>query len=198
MLYPELFAFLIAGLVLSLGIIFYLKRSGDGLKPLTPPKTNRPDLAKVLEKTRKIFLKVYRERISNFTEVAKAHRAGEFHMFYDFSWDKEFSHFDKTKLIFQGKSKASSSSDTGDLNSAKESLQLVKQKIENVSQSDWNAENLKNILWDWSATIGRGQILHPLRTLLSLREKSPDPFTIMEIIGKVETLRRLEKALDLS
>lgn len=146
---------------------------------------NRIAIEKNFEKNKKIFLKIYRERISNFTEVAKAYRAGEFHMFYDFSWEKEFSNFDLNKICFKGQT----------LDEAKKNLQLVKEKIENISDSDWNAENLKKEIWDWSATIGRGQILHPLRTLLSLREKSPDPFTIMEIIGKKESLERIEKVL---
>ena len=41
---------------------------------------------------------------------------------------------------------------------------------------------------------GRGQVLWPLRYSLSGRDKSPDPFQIAGILGKNETLRRIEAA----
>jgi glutamyl/glutaminyl-tRNA synthetase len=78
----------------------------------------------------------------------------------------------------------------------KQSLEKVKAKIENIEVENWNAEFLKNLLWDWSGEIGRGQVLHPLRTLLSLKDKSPDPFVICEILGKEESLKRLRHAYD--
>jgi Anticodon binding domain len=40
----------------------------------------------------------------------------------------------------------------------------------------------------------RGEILHPVRYALSGLEKSPDPFIIASIIGKNETLSRLQNA----
>jgi glutamyl-tRNA synthetase len=141
----------------------------------------RIGLEKHMDKTKKIFLSVYRERISNFTEVAKAHRSGEFHMFYDFSWDKEFKSFDLSKICFKGQN----------MEETKNNLRKIIEKVEKIPEEDWTTENLKKEIWDWSAIVGRGQVLHPLRTTLSLREKSPDPFTIMGIVGKAETLRRL-------
>ena len=41
----------------------------------------------------------------------------------------------------------------------------------------------------------RGELLHPIRFALSGLDKSPDPFTIAEILGKNETLSRLQKAI---
>jgi hypothetical protein len=41
----------------------------------------------------------------------------------------------------------------------------------------------------------RGELLHPIRYALSGRDKSPDPFVIASIIGKNETLSRLQKAI---
>ncbi len=41
----------------------------------------------------------------------------------------------------------------------------------------------------------KGEVLHPVRMALSGRDKSPDPFTIASIIGKNETISRLQKAL---
>lgn len=41
----------------------------------------------------------------------------------------------------------------------------------------------------------RGELLHPVRFALSGLDKSPDPFIIAEILGKNETLSRLQKAI---
>ena len=44
--------------------------------------------------------------------------------------------------------------------------------------------------------VGKGELLWPLRVALSGRERSPDPFTIAFIIGRVETLDRIRLACD--
>ena len=43
---------------------------------------------------------------------------------------------------------------------------------------------------------GKGSVLWPLRSALSGRERSPDPFEIAEILGKHETLARIQRAID--
>lgn len=151
------------------------------------PTDSREVIDKDFEKFKKITLKVYRERISKFKEVYEAVMNGENDMFHNFSYDNDLKTFDLNKICFKNKERVQS------LDEAKANLKLVLAKLEELLlvQSAWTVENLKNELWDWSATIGRGQILHPLRMVMSLKEKSPDPFTIMEIIGKDESLRRL-------
>ncbi len=134
-------------------------------------------------KLRKIILKVIRERISKFSEAVTMTNSGEFYMFFGEMYKKDLATFDMNKICFKGQS----------LEEAKENLKKVLEKIQNVD--DWTADNLKKDIWDWSATIGRGQILHPLRMIMSLRDKSPDPFTIMEIIGKEESLARISAAM---
>jgi len=42
---------------------------------------------------------------------------------------------------------------------------------------------------------GRGAVLWPLRYALSGAERSPDPFTLISILGKEEALSRVEKAI---
>ena len=41
---------------------------------------------------------------------------------------------------------------------------------------------------------GNGDTLWPLRVALSGREKSPGPFEIMSVLGKMKVIRRLEAA----
>ncbi len=142
-----------------------------------------------LETNKKVFLKVLRDRVSKASEVPTAYRAGEVNMFFKYLYDQDFKSFDMNLICFKNKESVQT------LAQAKENLKLVKEKIENIADADWTTENLKSAIWDWSAAVGRGQVLHPLRMVMSLKEKSPDPFTIMEIVGKVESLRRLENVL---
>lgn len=62
---------------------------------------------------------------------------------------------------------------------------------------EWTAESIKNTLWDYATEVGRGNVLWPLRTCLTGREKSPDPFTVAHILGKTETLSRIDTAINL-
>ena len=63
-----------------------------------------------------------------------------------------------------------------------------------IEAEDFNAEKIKNSVWDYAQKEGKGEVLWPLRFSLSGLEKSPDPFIIAEILGKEETLKRLEIA----
>jgi len=44
---------------------------------------------------------------------------------------------------------------------------------------------------------GRGAILWPLRYALSGQERSPDPFTLISILGSAESISRIKKAIEL-
>ena len=57
--------------------------------------------------------------------------------------------------------------------------------------------SIKNAIWGYAEKEGRGNVLWPMRYALSGQEKSPDPFTLAEILGKDETVHRLKKATNL-
>lgn len=84
-----------------------------------------------------------------------------------------------------------------DAKTAKEKLQVAKEKIESLSDSDFEAKKLEEILLAWvdEHTLGRGETLWPLRVALTGREKSPSPFEVAAVLGKTETLRRIEVGL---
>jgi len=42
---------------------------------------------------------------------------------------------------------------------------------------------------------GRGSVLWPIRYALTGLDVSPDPFTILHILGKEKSLKRLERAI---
>ena len=60
----------------------------------------------------------------------------------------------------------------------------------------FTAAQLKDIIWPYATSQGRGAVLWPLRVALSGKDKSPDPFTIMGIIGKERALARIASALE--
>jgi glutamyl/glutaminyl-tRNA synthetase len=59
----------------------------------------------------------------------------------------------------------------------------------------FNSATIKTAIWEYAEKEGRGNVLWPMRYTLSGQEKSPDPFTLAEILGKEETLSRLKKAI---
>lgn len=70
--------------------------------------------------------------------------------------------------------------------------------IEKLSQlSDFSKESVKETVWPLAEEKGKGNILWPMRFALSGKDKSPDPFTMSEILGKEETLKRLSFAYEL-
>jgi glutamyl-tRNA synthetase len=63
-----------------------------------------------------------------------------------------------------------------------------------------SAEEVKTALMPYADTIGkeqggRGAVLWPLRYALSGAEKSPDPFTLISILGKDESISRIKAAI---
>jgi len=63
-------------------------------------------------------------------------------------------------------------------------------------KSGANKEEIKEAIWDYTEKKGRGEVLWPLRFALSGRDKSPDPFTLFYILGKEESLKRIQNALN--
>lgn len=55
---------------------------------------------------------------------------------------------------------------------------------------------IKEHVWPYADANDRGAVLWPLRVALSGREKSPDPFTLLYILGREASLRRILNARD--
>lgn len=66
--------------------------------------------------------------------------------------------------------------------------------LKKIDAREFTAEEVKNAVWDYATEWGRGAVLWPMRYALSGKEKSPDPFTLAEIFGKEETLKRIAHA----
>lgn len=64
---------------------------------------------------------------------------------------------------------------------------------------DWKVKSLETALKEWIAShgYGNGDVLWPLRVALTGREASPGPFEMMSLLGKEETIKRLQHAQSL-
>lgn len=69
-------------------------------------------------------------------------------------------------------------------------IALLEAKNEPISP-----EIAKDTLMPYADQEGRAEVLWPLRYALSGQERSPDPFTLIGILGKEETLQRIRAAL---
>lgn len=66
--------------------------------------------------------------------------------------------------------------------------------LEAVPETDFTPENIKAAIWDFATEKGRGEVLWPMRVALTGLPKSLDPFTVAYLLGKTETLARLQTA----
>ncbi len=88
------------------------------------------------------------------------------------------------------------------LKGAKADASAVKANLEHtrslLAETDaFTAQGVKDAIFDYATAQGRASVLWPMRVALSGKEKSPDPFTLGELLGKERTLERIEKALQL-
>ena len=127
-----------------------------------------------------IIFSVIRERITHFGELIQMDKDGEFDYFFD------APEITDEQIIFKD----------GTAEESKKYIKEIIKKILNISIPRWNADNIKEVLWDWSGEVGRGKVLHPMRITLSGAQRSPDPFLLAEILGKEETIKRLEKIIN--
>jgi glutamyl/glutaminyl-tRNA synthetase len=78
------------------------------------------------------------------------------------------------------------------------SLKVSFNTIFQISDADFNQKNLEKILLkeaERAKNKDKGRLLWPLRVALTGLEASPGPFEILEILGKKESLKRIEAAI---
>jgi glutamyl/glutaminyl-tRNA synthetase len=122
---------------------------------------------------------VIRERITTRSEFATMAEAGE----YDFAFAAPT--YDTELLRWKN--------DT-DVKAGHARLQNAVTILETADFS--SPDTIKAALMPYAETVGKGELFWPLRTALSGRAQSPDPFTIAHIIGRGETISRLQTACD--
>lgn len=122
-----------------------------------------------------------RERIQTFGELKELDETGEY------SFYARAPRYETGKLLWKG---------TENAPDTVRRLTHVRDALKNIGSADWHDVKIKEVLWPYAESEGRGQVLWPLRYSLSGRDKSPDPFVIASIIGKNETLTRITHAVE--
>jgi glutamyl-tRNA synthetase len=119
-----------------------------------------------------------KERAQTLKEAAEV-LASEFEFLKGVSYEPEL-------LLNKGKISAADAS---------KHLRAVSDALEGIEDESFTAARVKDAIFPYADKEGRGAVLWPLRTALSGRDKSPDPFTIAGLIGKRESLERIARAL---
>ncbi len=120
------------------------------------------------------------ERIYKWSDVKNMVETGEL----DFVANAP--EYDKSKLVYKNT----------DPQKISENIKSAIKIIENIPEENFSVDEIKNALMLLAEMLpSRGELLHPIRYALSGKDKSPDPFIIASIIGKNETLSRLQKAI---
>ncbi|MFA6554050.1 MAG: glutamate--tRNA ligase [Candidatus Paceibacterota bacterium] len=124
---------------------------------------------------------ILREKISVLGEISKLFELGG-----ELNFIKEISDYKTDMLLWK---KNPSREEAG------KHLTKVRELIDEVKPNNFTVENIKNALWGYAEEKGKGDVLWPLRVALTGQEKSPDPFTSAFILGKEETLKRIDGAI---
>ncbi|MFN4181155.1 MAG: hypothetical protein ACK4FA_00455, partial [Candidatus Paceibacteria bacterium] len=83
-----------------------------------------------------------------------------------------------------------------DMKQIKFHIEEARRLLENIDEADFSYEKIKEVLMHYADTLpSRGELLHPVRFALSGQDRSPDPFIIATVLGKNETIKRLQKVL---
>jgi glutamyl/glutaminyl-tRNA synthetase len=122
-----------------------------------------------------------RNRAQTLGEASEALRAGEF------SFMEPAVSVDPL-LLLQG-AKA-------DATAVKANLTKVMELLNDMPEA-FAAEAAKEKIFPYATEVGRAGVLWPLRVALSGKEKSPDPFTLLALLGKTKSIERIERALQI-
>lgn len=129
----------------------------------------------------KKLLPVLKDKISSFTEIGEMFGSNGELRFVNVLTDY------KPEMLLWKKNP--------DKNAAKSHLEELKKLVTAVAEEKFNALEIKGAVWSYAESKGRGDVLWPLRVALTGQEKSPDPFISAEMLGKDESIKRIEKAI---
>ncbi len=126
------------------------------------------------------IIPLLKERVETLKEAADAVASDEFSFMADTIETPSLT------LLLQG-AKA-------DAAAVKEHLQKVADILTSMLPTECTAEKAKEALFPYATEVGRSAVLWPLRVALSGKEKSPDPFTLLGLLGQDRALARIAAA----
>ena len=136
---------------------------------------NSASVEKKSEDYLKKVLTIERDRLSKLSEVGECNKF----FFGDIEYDKELL---KWKEM------------SGD--DIKKSLEKSLDVLTNISDNDWTLQNIEKTLLEIAGD-KKGDLLWPLRVALTGEKKSPSPFEVAWVLGKEESLKRINEAINI-
>ena len=126
------------------------------------------------------LISVLRERTNVSSEITRDMEAGE----YDFAFVAP--HPDPALIKWKNDA------------TPREALSRLQRLAEMVARIPEGAspDEVKSYIWDYASEVGKGEVLWPLRVALTGKERSPDPFTVISVIGSGEAYKRIKTACD--
>ena len=129
--------------------------------------------------TIKQIVSLYQERLKKLSEIAE---------FADFFF-VDAQHLQYAKELLQWKQATDEQT--------KENLQKVYELVDGVGESEWNKEKLDQVIMPEAEKLqNRGFMLWPMRVALTGKKASAGPFEVAEVLGKPQTLNRLQSAIE--
>ncbi len=161
----------------------YIKlQSGD--EQIIYIKKYLPEIEKysdeLLEKLRPVLI----DRINYYGELKAMHESGELDYYLNAPVFDGTTEEKKAEKIIWKKS---------DKEKTKENLIEVKDILK--KNENLNLEDIWKEIYSLAEIKGKGDVLWPLRYSLSGKEKSPDPKTLLTILGIKESVKRIENAI---
>jgi len=134
--------------------------------------------------TFKRLLPLLREKISTFSEISDLFSGeGELRFVHDIA--------DYPAGLLLWKKEPDAAKAREHLTKVKELLTAIQDKV----AGQFTSEAIKGAIWPYAEANGKGNVLWPLRVALTGQEKSPDPFVSASILGKKETVIRIDSAM---
>lgn len=128
----------------------------------------------------KTIINIVKERIETWGDIDEILASGEYDFFFNDNLD-----YDVNKLPWKNTTHTKT----------KETLEKITELLTKIEENNWNKEIIKNQIWSFVEENGKGETLWPLRFALSGKDKSPDPFTLSEVFGKIKTIEKIQIAI---
>ncbi len=77
----------------------------------------------------------------------------------------------------------------------RENLKTANEIIKSIPEEEFNKNKIEKDLMKLAEECGRGEVLWPIRVALSGKDASPGPIDLAQILGKTETIKRIENAI---
>lgn len=138
------------------------------------------DKAKLSKHLIKKLLPTIIERISKLSQIEDLIKNRELDYFFD------KPDIDPYKITWKDSS----------ITSTIENMLKVIKILEKLDSDKINeSSQIKEEIWNFADSVGKGEVLWPIRYSLSGKDKSPDPFTLIFILGISESINRINSAI---